>query len=442
MFITRIVVSGLFDYFNYEIKFKPQEHITIMIGPNGFGKTMILRLINTLFNKSIQTLEQMPFQSLIIDFNDNSILNVSRNTDKYLQIVYEIPSGKKYTYNRTYGIDTNQFNHVLDDIDEAIPELERVSSREWYQHTSGSTLNLEDIISIYGHILSWAKDIDQSDTNKWFRDIRNKISVRFIDTERLTQHISYRPMRIWIDRDRDQPRNQRKVQRCSEELSKRVQKTLSEYGSHAQSLDRTFPARLVEELPHSPVSKERLSKELAEIEDKRSRLVDAGLLVQEHEGPEVPPLEEIDESSLGVLAVYAQDAKDKLRIFDDLYSRIDLLKRICNSRFLYKEVTVGTGGLDVVNSNGSKLKLEELSSGEQHELVILYELLFRVEGNSLILVDEPELSLHVAWQDTFLDDLEEIAAISKFQVLLATHSPQIIGDRWDLAVKLKGPEEQ
>jgi hypothetical protein len=35
--------------------------------------------------------------------------------------------------------------------------------------------------------------------------------------------------------------------------------------------------------------------------------------------------------------------------------------------------------------------------------------------------------------------LEEMAKISKFRVLLATHSPQIIGDRWDLTVELKGP---
>jgi hypothetical protein len=37
--------------------------------------------------------------------------------------------------------------------------------------------------------------------------------------------------------------------------------------------------------------------------------------------------------------------------------------------------------------------------------------------------------------------LAEIAKISHFQALLATHSPQIIGDRWDLTIELKGPGE-
>jgi predicted ATP-binding protein involved in virulence len=82
-----------------------------------------------------------------------------------------------------------------------------------------------------------------------------------------------------------------------------------------------------------------------------------------------------------------------------------------------------------------------LSSGEQHELVILYELLFRVSKNSIILIDEPEISLHVAWQDEFLKDLGQMAELSQFHALGATHSPQIISDRWDLTVELKGPAE-
>jgi predicted ATP-binding protein involved in virulence len=119
--------------------------------------------------------------------------------------------------------------------------------------------------------------------------------------------------------------------------------------------------------------------------------------------------------------------------------KVDTFKRIVNSRFLYKKVTVSSNGLGVVTSDGAQLELEMLSSGEQHELVILYDLLFRVPDNSLILIDEPELSLHVVWQEQFLDDLEEMAEISKFWAILATHSPQIIGDRWHLTVELKGP---
>ena len=76
---------------------------------------------------------------------------------------------------------------------------------------------------------------------------------------------------------------------------------------------------------------------------------------------------------------------------------------------------------------------------EQHEIVILFDLLFGTKKNSLILVDEPELSLHVDWQRAMLKDLHEMAELSDFRALLATHSPQIIGERWDLTIELHGP---
>ena len=80
-----------------------------------------------------------------------------------------------------------------------------------------------------------------------------------------------------------------------------------------------------------------------------------------------------------------------------------------------------------------------LSSGEQHELVILYELIFRTAPDSLVLIDEPELSLHVAWQAQFVPDLERMAKLTGFRSILATHSPEIVGDRWDLTVELHAP---
>ena len=70
---------------------------------------------------------------------------------------------------------------------------------------------------------------------------------------------------------------------------------------------------------------------------------------------------------------------------------------------------------------------------------MLYELLFKAKPNSLVLIDEPELSLHLGWQVEFLKDLQNIAKLRNFDVLLATHSPEIISDRWDLTVELKGP---
>jgi predicted ATP-binding protein involved in virulence len=92
---------------------------------------------------------------------------------------------------------------------------------------------------------------------------------------------------------------------------------------------------------------------------------------------------------------------------------------------------------------GQPLNPSYLSSGEQHMLVVLSELLFRVEPNSLVMIDEPEISLHVSWQQQFLRDIESVTKLALFDVLIATHSPQIVYDRMDqLTVELQGKVEQ
>ena len=50
--------------------------------------------------------------------------------------------------------------------------------------------------------------------------------------------------------------------------------------------------------------------------------------------------------------------------------------------------------------------------------------------------------MHIAWQHDFVDDLAEITAICDYDAIVATHSPDIVSDRWDLTVELKGPEER
>jgi predicted ATP-binding protein involved in virulence len=186
---------------------------------------------------------------------------------------------------------------------------------------------------------------------------------------------------------------------------------------------------------------ELIRERLAALEQKRKRLTEAGLLDAEAETHF--DVASIDATKAEVLSLYISDVEQKLAVFDNLYARIDVLKTILNRRFSFKTARVDKNdGLEFFTTdNGAMLSPEHLSSGEQHEVVLLYQLLFRVKPQSLILIDEPELSLHIAWQEQFLEDLAHITSISSFDVLVATHSPQIISERWDLTVELKGPKE-
>ena len=82
------------------------------------------------------------------------------------------------------------------------------------------------------------------------------------------------------------------------------------------------------------------------------------------------------------------------------------------------------------------LTLDQLSSGEKQMIIQVYELLFRAQSGTLVLIDEPELSLHMMWQMNYLKNLMEIAKLRGFQCIVATHSPQIFNSLWSKSVDL------
>jgi len=89
-----------------------------------------------------------------------------------------------------------------------------------------------------------------------------------------------------------------------------------------------------------------------------------------------------------------------------------------------KAVDATERGLNVLLSNNAKLDLNLLSSGEKHILRILVESLLANE--STLIIDEPELSLHVDWQRPLVQHLRALNAHAQF--ILATHSPEIMAD--------------
>lgn len=96
-----------------------------------------------------------------------------------------------------------------------------------------------------------------------------------------------------------------------------------------------------------------------------------------------------------------------------------------------KKVEVAANGQLTVSLEGSSepRPITALSSGERQLLVMLAHLSLNpsLEGSGVFIVDEPELSLHIDWQEKFVDAIRE--ANPNVQLILATHSPAIILDR-------------
>ncbi|MBL8171030.1 MAG: AAA family ATPase [Acidobacteria bacterium] len=439
MRITQISIDGLFGVFNYAIPFNLEDRITIIHGPNGSGKTALLRLLNGLFNSHTSELRAIPFNWFQVDFDNRSSIKVSKENEgdeqsslKFIPISINGAS-KPFILPKLSNKNLEEA-FPLGMIEQVIPGLERIGPSTWRLIGSNETLYLEDIFDRYSSLLPSIR-LKQEKDPQWLRNLKKDVQVRFIQTQRLLSFSDTSRSRRYDPPLPPAPA----VENYSKDLAGQIRLKLTEYAELSQSLDRTFPARLVRENSLDRLADTELRNRFEALEEKRSRLTVAGFLDKENKD-DFQVSEQMDDQTKGVFSVYVKDVEQKLGVFDDLLNKVDLLKKVVNQRFRYKQMDISKdAGFVFTTSNGQPLPPSGLSSGEQHELVLLYEMLFKMPAEALILIDEPELSLHVAWQKQFLGDLQQITELSSFDVLLSTHSPQIIHDRWDLTVELKGP---
>ena len=434
--LRTVSVQRLFGVFDHRIELH-QDRITIIHGPNGYGKTAVLRLVAGFFERHYSMLQNVPFESVSFELNDGTRIRVeqipAKHNGKSVRPGLQILSGEhKWDWKQRSETRIELPRHFFD---EHVPWLHRMDDDTWFDNQTGEQLDTTEVIDRYAEYLPIQHRPDK--TPEWLQQIQDSVQVYFIRANRLespAQPTTPRAMR------RRQFAAAPAVATYANELAERIQQVQSEYAKLSQSLDRTFPLRIMSPATGRTVSLDNVKQRLAALDQQRKDLNNAGLLEQlTQEGFEQLP--EPGESQLGVLTVYIDDVEQKLGVFRKLRERIELFRELLNNRFLYKQVRIDKSkGLVFQTKSGQELPPTALSTGEQHEVVILYQLLFLTQPDSLVLIDEPEISLHVAWQKPFLKDLARIAELSKVDFLIATHSPQIISNRWDLTVELKGPE--
>lgn len=446
--IKQISVKDLFGIFHHVIPLNMDERITIIHGPNGFGKTIILRLLNDLFSHRNSTLRAIPFSEFRVEFENGMrfLLTKASNGSKSKEVKQSYPKitfhtnrsdvQEPYTLKNSPQLSKTLLQReIFPLIERWVPELDRIGPDIWRSDLTYEVLRFEEVLERFGERLPFTTtevSFNEKEPD-WLSEIRNSVALRFIETQRLLNPAKARR------RADNEGQMKPTVKEYSEDLAENIKSTLAQSAALSQSLDSTFPSRVVNFTARRSLPEQTLLSRLEELEDKRARLTKVGLLEQESSDVQY---QEIDDRTRLILSVYVEDVEKKLAVFDEIANKIDLLARIINKRFSYKQIAINKErGFIFTTSNGAVLSPTDLSSGEQHELVLFYELLFKVAPGSLILIDEPELSLHVAWQMEFLKDLKEIADLADLDVLIATHSPQIIHDRWDLTVRLEGPEK-
>lgn len=447
--VTKIRAERLFDRYSHEVSLRLEDRVTIIHGPNGVGKTVLLRLTAALLAGKLTEFAKIPFNRFEVSLSDGSTFGVVKSDTQNAgnialpgKFFVRSVEGKEQTY--VVKAEYADLARLAGRIEAETPWLVRVGPDQFSDRRTGEGLSAFDVVIRFPEFLPerLRKDPIFSEP-EWLQSIKKRVGVHLIEAQRLLRfvppreiesrayyvHAPYAATTQYVETVKD----------YAKDLQKRIQEALTRYARESQALDQSFPERLLSASVWTGFSVEDLKIRMQQLERKRAQLKRIGLIGEDTAYPfDVAALEKVNEAQRSVMTLYVDDTAKKLGVLDDLAGRIEIMLENINRKFQHKAIHISKEkGLTAVTPEGKLLDLEALSSGEQHELVLLYDLLFRVQANTLVLVDEPELSLHVTWQKSFLPDVLQIVAATSFDVLLATHSPLIVGDRNDLMVELR-----
>lgn len=408
MRVREIRVNGLFGMFNHHIRLNEDPRVTVLHGPNGVGKTTVLKLVEYCGTGDYSGIKGRKFDSM--------------------DVVVLDPDGQPSKVTFVRSVDEARNTTLVSSLD-ALPGLAWSLARS----KQGKSVIYKDIWRMQPPERGVPDGLTRS-TDRLAVPPLPRFPVLAVLTDRLQVLVE-----DWADDGLGSDEWHPAVEVHSAALVAMIESALATYAELSQSLDRSFPSRVLDSNEQS-VQVEDLQRRLEALEAKRRELHAVGLL--DGDPVEAPRWSRAtDPARLVMLHIFVDDTEKKLAALDDLAGRIGLMMEILNRRLLYKRLSVSREhGFVITMSNGDDVPLRELSSGEQHELIQLFRLLFDTQPDTLVLIDEPELSLHVSWQQHYLDDLIRIARLAKIDVLVATHSPDIIAERWDLTVELSGPK--
>lgn len=429
--VSRLTITKLFGTFTHEVSLRREERVTILLGPNGIGKTQLLECTRALFSGDFGHFLKVPFESFSVELDDGTGVIV-RSTPE---------SNEVRKFRKRVGRRQPESNWWIS----LEPTPKQRNIKPWSPHPI-ITVNAANSPSQGPHFVGenmwydgegvlWMHDgtglsPQMRERPGWFEAFLKRTSVTLIETQRL--------MNSRGREEKEEPLQILEVDRLAKDAAERIRKVRERYTTEGARLDRTYVRRFIDYTGevHDTAA---LQNDLREIDERRARLETLALLSGDSPEHSVSQslVDSKDKGKGPALSLYAEDMNLKLGVLEPFAKQLELFLSSINRKLRGKEIVAHAEKGLLVRAKTSNLSLEFLSSGEQHELVLLYRLVFEVQRDSLVLIDEPELSLHPLWQEQFLDDLLEIVKEGSFDVLLATHSPYIIGEREDLCTVLK-----
>ena len=432
------MAEKLHGYLNFNFAFHPD--ITFLTGINGSGKTSVVRTIFALISPSIPILARTTFQKIEVHLehdgrqvrvwcmhNDTALALSTSQTDTAL----EIPLLKESTFlhRPTIGADEREYYQEMMARQADHPVLKYLNKLPTPMFLSIErrvTQNWSDDEALVAHRAAWRRS----------RDVFHSLSHSLGEAAQLGEQ-KFSQIQAKLRELADQLRKQiilaalqyqpafpTQGQEVMESIDlenisynvDNIKATLRQLGLTDADIERQldpFIERLVKLSKHFP-----FKEAVGEYPKDPERL--QAYIEWTINRPQIDRLMQILQHVnryIGKTQTANKPLDQYLEIVNKFFN--DSGKRLSFSR---------TGQLQVAIAGTGTRPITSLSSGESQLVVILTHLAFNPAAQSanVFIVDEPELSLHVRWQELFVDAIRGVNP--QMQTILATHSPSIILD--------------
>jgi predicted ATP-binding protein involved in virulence len=444
MQVKRFRASKVHGYLNFDVRFR--DDLTFLTGINGSGKTSVIQSIIALITPSFLVLANLEFQSIEVEvIHDGKNIKLRAEKTDGATLLSSSQIGE--------GITIRPF---VPDPDE--PPY-RSSEKEPDYYRELATVMAAHPLMVHINSLPTPMFLDLDRRSRAIQDFRNPSAVvrsrlsrrgRNIFAFFLSQSLSlatdlaetsYRDNLIALSRIGEQLRRAFVLDLLELDTSASVhwalalptKAELDTIQSFRQSMDG-LPGIL--QIPKAEVQ-QRLVPSLNALEKYASAFPAGTRLdqIMEHRDKDDEKFRALigwsaARPQLKKLVTMIERVKDYTNRKEMVTEKINRYLRILNDFFKDsdKEVSFSEDGYlqFTLRSNEAPRSMHSLSSGEAQLFVIVTHLFFNPfaqEGNVFI-IDEPELSLHIQWQELFVSSV--MAANPNVQYIMATHSPSII----------------
>lgn len=430
MKLIRFTAEKVHNYMDFNINFF--QDLNFLAGLNGTGKTTVLNLIIALVTPSLKKLATIDFKMIEIKFNhENEISTIKCIKDKEMLYLYfnDIESsinlkGIRFDYEEDLIYELKSKN-IFEEIQKIPTPMFLDLNRRFIKN---SRLDIRKRNREYH--LNNRRIIEEEESDLSLEEVKELIS-------KTINSITIKELRI------------------SEVLKKNILKDSFTIHSINYEDDLTIPTiqqvKEYKETILSTLTKLELIDDSTIFEDfflsmeKIIRNLDS-YNMKNNKSKKIPSKDEMEAISNWI--VNQPQLYRVIRLSEQINTHQKHMKNLNNTKNNFldavnrffnetgKELLIKDNGKIEISILGINRDINFLASGERQILIMLCHLYLNKElpKNGVFIVDEPELSLHLLWQEKFVDEI--IKAKPDLQIILATHSPAIIQNKQEKYVPL------